>query len=172
MIQIQFWLVFQSRRNFVVFVCFCIFMFSFKVLFLHLRSKKRGGKKKELNHETDSEARDHTLWVFHMGMKKRERRQKVQRDGGGGKEKRKHLFGLRPHKSGPRALQRIAQDPIDYFLISPSELSGAYLSSPPTFHFMSALAGTLTSSSSFFIMFVSGCAVLSGKALVSRKKRS
>lgn len=42
----------------------------------------------------------------------------------------------------------------------------------PTFHFMSALAGTLTSSSSFFIMFVSGCAVLSGKALVSRKKPS
>lgn len=41
-----------------------------------------------------------------------------------------------------------------------------------TFHFMSALAGTLTSSSSFFIMFVSGCAVLSGKALVSRKKSS
>lgn len=37
---------------------------------------------------------------------------------------------------------------------------------------MSALAGTLTSSSSFFIMFVSGCAVLSGKALVSRKKPS
>ena len=42
----------------------------------------------------------------------------------------------------------------------------------PTFHFMSALAGTLTSCSSFFIMFVSGCAVLSGKALVSRKKPS
>lgn len=112
---------------------------------------------------------------FSRGYKKKKGRggKKVQREvGGGKKEKRKHLFGLRPHKSEPRALQRIAQDPIDYFLISPSELSGAHLSSPPTFHFMSALAGTLTSSSSFFIMFVSGCAVLSGKALVSRKKPS
>lgn len=51
----------------------------------------------------------------------------------GEKEKRKHLFGLHPHKSRPWALQRITQDPVDYFLISPSELSGTHLSSPPLF---------------------------------------
>lgn len=41
-----------------------------------------------------------------------------------------------------------------------------------TFHFMSALAATLTSCFSFFIMFVCSCTVLSAKALVGRKKPS
>lgn len=72
---------------------------------------------------------------FHVGIKKKkgEETRKYKEKAEGKKEKRKHLFGLRPHKSGPRALQQIAQDSIDYFLISPSELSGTHLSSPPLF---------------------------------------
>lgn len=87
-----------------------------------------------------------------------------------GEIKRKHLFGSRPHKNRLRGLQRIAQDPIDYFLISPSELScQAHISLlSPAFHFMSALAGTLTSSSSYFIMFVSGCAAVVRRSLRPR----
>ncbi len=75
---------------------------------------------------------------FSCGCKKKKKKKgeearKYKEMEEGKKEKRKNLFGLRPHKSGPWALQRIAQDPIDYFLISPSELSGTHLSSPPLF---------------------------------------
>lgn len=124
---------------------------------------------KNTDQKTEKKARDYTF--FRRVEEKGRGGAKVQREWGGGKKKKENTclacvrtrasHGPFSDRTGPHWL---------FFNLSlwtvrrPSPLS-------PTFHFMSALAGTLTSSSSFFIMFVSGCAVLSGKALVSRKKR-
>lgn len=53
----------------------------------------------------------------------------------------------------------------------PLNCQAAVSALPPTFHFMSTLAESLTSCFSFFIMSVSACAVLSGEPLLAREKK-
>lgn len=54
--------------------------------------------------------RETTHYEFFMQAQKNERKYKEMEEGG--KEKKKHLFGLSLHKSGPWALQQLAQNPI------------------------------------------------------------
>lgn len=92
------------------------FIFALKrFLFLHIISKKNKRKKGNATAREVIKRRTTPYEGFFSCRHKKREQEKVQRDEGGVKEKRKHLFGLRLHKRRPWALQQIAQDPAFFF---------------------------------------------------------
>lgn len=101
---------------------------------------------------------------------------KYRREGGteGKKDERKHLFGWERERvpsatvSGPSRFLLIPFRTVRNFCFVLSHLSPFFIFS--TFYFICTLAATLTSTSSFFIMFVSGRTRSRGRKPVSGKR--